>query len=101
VQNAAPFLLLVKLAVGSDPLRQLGRPFVSPASSVVGSFRSAQNRLNQTGSYPRVFWDTALILANKSIYTAFAVKPSVYGHAKVPWRVYAVIVQQAVPGTRA
>jgi hypothetical protein len=63
--------------------------------------------------YPRVFcngiystwgtdytrhWDTALILADKSVYTAFAVKPSVYAHAKVPWRVYAVIVQQAVPG---
>ena len=64
-------------------------------------------------SYPRVFcsgiysswgpnatrrWETSLILANKSFYTAFAVKPSVWGQRFSTWRVYAVIVQQAVPG---
>jgi hypothetical protein len=35
---------------------------------------------------------------NKSVYTAFAVKPSVAFYAKSVWRVYAVIVQQALPG---
>lgn len=64
-------------------------------------------------SYPQVFcggiypsWGTqateqsydALILMNKSVYTAFAVKPSVFSHAESVWRVFAVMVQQAVPG---
>jgi hypothetical protein len=43
-------------------------------------------------------WDTSLIIVNKSVYTAFAVKPSVFGDGHSVWRVYAVIMQQAVPG---
>jgi hypothetical protein len=43
-------------------------------------------------------WETSLILVDRSAFTAFAVKPSTYGDGKSTWRVYAVIVQQAVPG---
>lgn len=85
---------------------------LSPQRTTTGIGVSSPFR-QVVASYPRVFcngiysawgadytrhWETALILADKSTYTAFAVKPSVYGHAEVPWRVYAVIVQQAVPG---
>lgn len=48
------------------------------------------------GSHATDSWDDSLILVNKSVYTAFAVKPSMFGDATSVWRVYAVIVQQAV-----
>jgi hypothetical protein len=50
------------------------------------------------GSHATDSSDTSLIIAKKSIYTAFAVKPSVYGERNSVWRVYAVIVAQAIPG---
>jgi hypothetical protein len=45
------------------------------------------------------FGETSLILVNKGpVYTAFAVKPVTPGDYNGAWRVYAVIVQQSVPG---
>jgi hypothetical protein len=72
----------------------------SPFKRVVGSYPQVfcSGIYSTWGSKSDRFWDTSLILVNKSVYTAFAVKPSVFGEAKSVWRVYAVIVQQAVPG---
>jgi hypothetical protein len=45
------------------------------------------------------FGETSLILVNKGpVYTAFAVKPVTPNDYNGAWRVYAVIVQQSVPG---
>jgi hypothetical protein len=45
------------------------------------------------------FGETALVLVTKGpVYTAFAVKPVVPRDYNGAWRVYAVIVQQSVPG---
>lgn len=72
----------------------------SPFKGVVGSYPQVfcNGIYSSWGSHATDRWDTSLILVNKSVYTAFAVKPSVWGEAKSLWRVYAVIVQQAIPG---
>jgi hypothetical protein len=72
----------------------------SPFERVVNSYSQVfcGGIYSTWGSKSDRYWDTSLILVNKSVYTAFAVKPAVFGEAKSVWRVYAVIVQQAVPG---
>jgi hypothetical protein len=72
----------------------------SPFERVVNSYSQVfcSGIYSTWGSKSDRFWDTSLILVTKSVYTAFAVKPAVFGEAKSVWRVYAVIVQQAVPG---
>jgi hypothetical protein len=79
---------------------KLGIGVSSPFKRVVGSYPQVFCRGIYTswGSDATRRWDTSLILVNNSVYTAFAVKPAVFGHGRSVWRVYAVIVQQAVAG---
>jgi hypothetical protein len=74
----------------SSPFKQVVRKYPQAfCGGIYATFGSGYDR----------FGETALILVSKGpVYTAFAVKPVIPNDYNGAWRVYAVIVQESVPG---